>query len=149
MKGLHSILRSRSLINPVHLKKLKIVARPKKIIIYDDDTDLLEVCSLILEAKNFDVVTKDKCTEILGDIKEHSPDVILMDNWIPDIGGVKATQLVKDSDHFRHIPVIFFSANNNVNELAVEAGADYFLQKPFDISELENIVLNATKGISS
>ena len=121
----------------------------KKIIIYDDDTDLLEVCSLILEAKNFDVVTKEKCTEILNDIKEHQPDVILMDNWIPDIGGVKATRLVKDSDKFRHIPIIFFSANNNVNELAIEAGADYFLQKPFDISELETIVVNASKGISS
>ena len=121
----------------------------KKIIIYDDDTDLLEVCSLILEAKNFDVITKDKCTEILDDIMEHKPDVILMDNWIPDIGGVKATRLVKDSDIFRHIPIIFFSANNNVNELAVEAGADYFLQKPFDISELENIVVNAAGGISS
>jgi len=121
----------------------------KKVIIYDDDSDLLEVCSMILEAKNFAVVTKDKCTEILSDIQEHHPDVILMDNWIPDIGGVKATRLVKDSVSFRHIPVIFFSANNNVNELAVEAGADYFLQKPFDISELENIVVNAASGISS
>ena len=87
----------------------------KKVIIYDDDSDLLEVCSMILEAKNFAVVTKDKCTEILSDIQEHNPDVILMDNWIPDIGGVKATRLVKDSVRFRHIPVIFFSANNNVN----------------------------------
>ena len=121
----------------------------KKVIIYDDDSDLLEVCSMILEAKNFAVVTKDKCTEILSDIQEHNPDVILMDNWIPDIGGVKATRLVKNSVSFRHIPVIFFSANNNVNELAVEAGADYFLQKPFDISELENIVVNAAGGISS
>jgi DNA-binding response OmpR family regulator len=121
----------------------------KKIIIYDDDSDLLEVCSMILEAKNFAVVTKDKCTEILSDIQEHNPDVILMDNWIPDIGGVKATRLVKESVSFRHIPVIFFSANNNVNELAVEAGADYFLQKPFDITELENIVVNAASRISS
>jgi DNA-binding response OmpR family regulator len=121
----------------------------KKVIIYDDDSDLLEVCSMILEAKDFAVVTKDKCTEILSDIQEHNPDVILMDNWIPDIGGVKATRLVKDSVSFRHIPVIFFSANNNVNELAIEAGADYFLQKPFDISELENIVVNAASGISS
>ena len=92
------------------------------------------------------MVTKDRCTAILTDIQEHSPDVILMDNWIPDIGGVKATRLVKDSGNFSHIPVIFFSANNNVNELAVEAGADFFLQKPFDITELETIVLNAANG---
>ncbi|PZR28502.1 MAG: response regulator [Citrobacter freundii] len=114
----------------------------KKIIIYDDDMDLLEVCSLILTAKNFEVVIKDKCTEILEDIAANKPDVILMDNWIPDIGGVKATRLVKNSE-FAHIPVIFFTANNNVTELAAEAGADYSLQKPFDISELETIVTAA------
>lgn len=115
----------------------------KKIIIYDDDTDLLEVCSLILTAKNFDVVIKDKCTEIISDIQQHQPDVILMDNWIPDIGGIKATRLVKESAEYRHIPVIFFTANNNVDELTAEAGADYSLQKPFDINELESLVTNA------
>lgn len=115
----------------------------KKVIIYDDDRDLLEVCALILAAKDFDVVLKDKCTAIMEDIKDHRPDVILMDNWIPDIGGVKATRLVKGSHEYKHIPVIFFTANNNVKELAEEAGADYSLQKPFDISELEDIVCYA------
>lgn len=118
---------------------------PKKIIIYDDDADLLEVCSLILKAKDFDVVVRERCTEIIQDIETHNPDVILMDNWIPDIGGVKATRLVKSSDRFRHIPVIFFTANNNVQELREEAGADYSLQKPFDIAELEQLVINAVK----
>ncbi len=115
----------------------------KKVLIFDDDTDLLEVCSLILTAKNFEVIIKDRCTEIINDVLAHNPDVILMDNWIPDIGGVKATRLVKDSAELRHIPVIFFSANNNVTELAAEAGADFALQKPFDITELEEMVANA------
>jgi DNA-binding response OmpR family regulator len=120
----------------------------KKVLIYDDDTDLLEVCALILTAKNFEVIIKDKCTEIVNDILTHNPDVILMDNWIPDIGGIKATRLVKDSAKLRHIPVIFFSANNNVSQLAAEAGADYSLQKPFDITELEQIVANAVNKVS-
>jgi two-component system cell cycle response regulator DivK len=118
----------------------------KRVMIFDDDTDLLEVCSLILTAKNFEVIIKDKCTEIVNDVLQHSPDVILMDNWIPDIGGVKATRLVKESAHLKHIPVIFFSANNNVSELAAEAGADYSLQKPFDITELEELVAAAILG---
>jgi DNA-binding response OmpR family regulator len=120
----------------------------KKVLIYDDDTDLLEVCALILTAKNFEVIVKDKCTEIVNDILTHNPDVILMDNWIPDIGGVKATRLVKDSAKLRHIPVIFFSANNNISQLASEAGADYCLQKPFDITALEQIVANAVNKVS-
>lgn len=115
----------------------------KKVLIYDDDTDLLEVCSLILTARNFDVVVREKCTEIIHDVGQYDPDVIIMDNWIPDIGGVKATQLVKNSEKYRHIPVIFFTANSNVSELAAEAGADYWLQKPFDISQLEEMVNTA------
>ena len=115
----------------------------KKVIIYDDDADLLEVCSLILKARNFEVIIKEKCTEIIQDIRDHRPDVILMDNWIPDIGGVQATRLVKNSPEFSNIPVIFFTANNNVSELAAEAGADYSLQKPFELTELESIVESA------
>lgn len=118
----------------------------KKVMIFDDDTDLLEVCSLILTNKNFEVILKDRCSEILKDVGAHLPDVILMDNWIPDIGGVKATQLLKSDPQYARIPVIFFSANNNVGELAAEAGADYSLQKPFDITDLENMVSKAATG---
>ena len=118
----------------------------KKVMIYDDDADLLEVCSLILQSKNFEVVTKDTCSAILNDLDKHRPDVVLMDNWIPDIGGIKATRLIKESQKFNHIPVIFFSANNDVSEIALQAGADYSLQKPFDILELESIVLKAVKA---
>ena len=116
-----------------------------RVIIYDDDADLLEVCSLILASRNFEVITKDKCTELLADLEQHQPGVVLMDNWIPDVGGVKATQIIKESKEFKHIPVIFFSANNNVSELAREAGADFCLHKPFDIADLENIVADAIK----
>lgn len=121
----------------------------KKVLIYDDDTDLLEVCSLILQSKNFEVITKDKCTGLLDDLDIYQPDVILMDNWIPDQGGIKATHLIKASEKFNHIPVIFFSANNDVREMAIEAGAEYSLQKPFDITELENIVVNAVNTVHS
>ena len=116
-----------------------------RVIIYDDDADLLEVCSLILASRNFEVITKDKCTELLADLEQHQPGVVLMDNWIPDVGGVIATQIIKESKEFKHIPVIFFSANNNVSELAREAGADFCLHKPFDIADLENIVANAIR----
>jgi CheY-like chemotaxis protein len=66
-----------------------------------------------------------------------------MDNWIPDAGGVLATRQIKDDLILKSIPVIFFSANDHVQELAAEAGAEFFLQKPFDIDELENVVSKA------
>jgi two-component system cell cycle response regulator DivK len=68
-----------------------------------------------------------------------------MDNWIPGIGGVTATQLIKNDQRTQAIPVIFFSANNNIEGLAKEARADYYLKKPFDITELAAMVENAAK----
>ncbi len=111
--------------------------------IFDDDTDLLEVCTIVLRSKQFEVVGRNRCTDIIEQVSAYQPDVILMDNWIPEIGGVKATQLLKQEARWRHIPVIFFSANSNVDELAAEAGAEMYLQKPFEIDDLENTVTRA------
>jgi len=66
-----------------------------------------------------------------------------MDNWIPDEGGVKATRQIKNDFTLRSIPVIFFSANDRVQELAAEAGAEFYLQKPFEIEELDTALSKA------
>ncbi|HZK65402.1 MAG TPA: response regulator [Puia sp.] len=117
-----------------------------KIMIFDDDTDLLEVCSIVLKSKDYEVGSYNRCNEIIQDVELFAPDIILMDNWIPDTGGVKATQLIKQHNDLKKIPVIFFSANNKVQELAAEAGAEFFLQKPFEIDELESIVSKAIRA---
>lgn len=115
----------------------------ERILIYDDDADILEVCATILRMKDYDVLCRDNCKEILEDIEVYDPHVILMDNWLPDIGGVKSVQLIKSTPRFKNIPVIFFSANSYVEELAKEAGADYMLKKPFDLSELQQAIATA------
>ena len=114
-----------------------------RVMIFDDDTDLLEVCSIVLRSKNYIVNGFNKCNDILHEVSTFSPNVILMDNWIPDAGGVKATQMIKNDLLLNSIPVIFFSANDRVKDLAVEAGAEFFLQKPFEIEELENVISKA------
>ena len=114
-----------------------------KVLIFDDDTDILELCSIILGSKGFVTIVKPDSKRVIEEVIEATPDVILMDNWIPGIGGVKATQLIKNHPDTGTIPVIFFSANNNIEGLAKEAQADYYLKKPFDIIELAAIVKNA------
>ncbi|MNV83979.1 CAI-1 autoinducer sensor kinase/phosphatase CqsS [compost metagenome] len=61
-----------------------------------------------------------------------------MDNWIPKIGGVEATRLLKNHPLYRNIPVIYLSANTDIETLAQQAGADSYLAKPFDLEDLEN-----------
>ena len=111
-----------------------------RILVYDDDADILEVCATILRMKGYEVMCRDNCKTLLVDIDAYNPNVILMDNWLPDIGGVKAVQLIKSTPETKNIPVIFFSANSHVEELAKEAGADFMLKKPFDLSELQQVI---------
>ncbi|MDB5202330.1 MAG: response regulator receiver protein [Ferruginibacter sp.] len=114
-----------------------------KVLIYDDDADILEVCSAILRIQGHEVDVRDNCRTLLEDIETYKPEVIMMDNWLPDIGGVKAIQLIKEQEKFVTTPVIFFSANSHVEELAKEAGADFVLKKPFDMAALQKIVVQA------
>jgi two-component system cell cycle response regulator DivK len=116
---------------------------PGRIMIFDDDTDLIALCSIVLKSKNYEVRGFGKCTDILKEVLHFSPQVILMDNRIPGTGGVKATREIKNDLRYKSIPVIFFSASERVQELAAEAGAEFYLQKPFDIGELETVVSKA------
>jgi CheY-like chemotaxis protein len=112
----------------------------KRVLILDDDIDILQICTIVLKKKGFDVQTLNNSSQVVNHVRSYQPDVILMDNWIPGPGGIEATRLLKQEPDTQDIPVIFFSANSNVTQLAREARADYFLQKPFDITELEGIV---------
>jgi CheY-like chemotaxis protein len=122
----------------------------KRVLILDDDPDILQICSIVLKKKGFDVSTHNTSNQVVDQVRIYQPDVILMDNWIPGPGGIEATRALKLSPETHDIPVIFFSANSNVTQLAREAQADYFLQKPFDITELEAIVQMAiNQGVST
>ncbi len=122
----------------------------KRVLILDDDLDILQICTIVLKKKGFDVQTLTNSNQVVSQVQNYHPDVILMDNWIPGPGGIEATRLLKGDPDTHNIPVIFFSANSNVTQLAHEARADYFLQKPFDITELEGIVQMAiTQGLTA
>jgi two-component system alkaline phosphatase synthesis response regulator PhoP len=112
----------------------------KKVFIFDDNVDILELCTLILEDAGYEIKTSHTSNEIVEQVSAYMPDIIFMDNWLPDIGGIEATQTLKKHQDLKHIPVIYFSANNDVSLLAQKAGADNYLSKPFDIHTLEEIV---------
>jgi CheY-like chemotaxis protein len=112
----------------------------KKILIFDDDTIILEVITIIFEENGYQVEISETSHDILDKVAEFKPDVILMDNWIPKIGGVEATKLLKAHDEFKSIPVIYVTANNDIVRLAEEAQADDYVAKPFNLDDLENKV---------
>jgi len=120
-----------------------MAGKEKKIIIFDDDEDILAICSYILEEDGWQVTAFPDCNNLIDHISTIKPDVILMDNWIPDEGGIVATQLIKATKSLQHIPVVYFSANSDIETLAATAKADMYLPKPFDLDKLKEILTKA------
>ena len=112
----------------------------KKIVIFDDDEDILSICSFILEEQGWKVYAYTDCNQITEKISAVLPDIIIMDNWIPDDGGIIATQILKKNEQLQDIPVIYFSANSDIELLASHAGAETYLAKPFDLEDLERVI---------
>lgn len=112
----------------------------KKILIFDDDTVILEVITIIFEEGGYEVEISETSHDIIDKVSAFRPDIILMDNWIPNIGGVEATRLLKSHEEFSKIPVIYVTANNDIAALAASAKADDYVAKPFNLEDLEEKV---------
>ncbi|HTN36983.1 MAG TPA: response regulator [Arachidicoccus sp.] len=110
------------------------------ILIYEDDRELLELCRIILSKPGRKIETFNRCENILEDVRQYQPDLILMDLWIPEIGGEKAISLVKEVPENDHIAVILFSANTEIAEICSNLGADDYLKKPFDLANFRKTV---------
>ncbi|MCD2422161.1 response regulator [Niabella pedocola] len=112
----------------------------KTILVFDDDVNILDIFKIVLEGSGYRVALSQTSDNIIEKTKEVNPDVIIMDNWIPGMGGLKATLLLKEHPDCKQIPVIYCSANREVRLLAEQANAQAFLAKPFDLEDLENMV---------
>lgn len=117
-----------------------MVVNAKKVFVFDDNRDILDLCTYILEDAGYEIKTSESSNNIEEQVMAFMPDIIFMDNWLPDLGGIEATKALKKNLTLQHIPVIYFSANNDISALATQAGADSYLAKPFDIDALEDIV---------
>jgi len=112
------------------------------IILVDDDPDHLLVCKLIFERRNFRVHTLNgfnTTDELIDQIKDLDPHLIFMDHEMPGIRGDAAIKALKAAPGTSHIPIIYFSATHDIEELARHAGADAFIQKPFLIESLVSL----------
>ncbi|WP_188933135.1 response regulator [Puia dinghuensis] len=118
----------------------------KRVLIFDDDADILHVCTIVLETSGFEVATQNNCHDIVKKVADCRPDVILLDNKIPPTGGIVASQELKASIDYRGLPIVFFSANQDIARLAGEAGADFYIEKPFDLDHLVMMLRRACAG---
>ena len=107
-----------------------------KILIVDDDKDILEVVKLLLTTHDYIVQTIFDPEETLEQIRTFNPDVILLDVNIGQHDGREICKQLKSETTIKHIPVILFSAMPGLEEAYPECEATDFIEKPFDAFEL-------------
>jgi two-component system sensor histidine kinase/response regulator len=110
----------------------------KRILIVDDDPRNIRLLRGILFSEPYDLVIAQSGTEALQIIDSHPPDLVLLDIMMPSMNGFEVCKHIKGSPRLRIIPVVIVTALSDVSDRieAMRAGADDFLNKPVDATEL-------------
>jgi DNA-binding response OmpR family regulator len=108
----------------------------KKILILDDDLDILAVMQLLFKTKGFDVVALSRWEEVYEKVDSFKPHLILLDVLLSGNDGRDICRDLKHKQSTRNIPIVMFSANPSAADNIHEYGADDFIHKPFEVNDL-------------
>jgi CheY-like chemotaxis protein len=109
-----------------------------KILIVDDETINLDFFDVTLSKLGFTVEKAEDGVRALEKVKKFFPDIILLDNVMPNMSGWEVTKILKSDPKFKDIPIVMFSALDDVKDKVegFELGVDDYITKPFNFSEV-------------
>lgn len=109
----------------------------RKILIVEDDLDIIDVLRITLEDK-FEVIEAHNGIKAINIVYEQIPDLIILDITLPEMNGYQVCRLLKEDEIYRHIPIIILTSKSQKRDRfwGIEAGADKYITKPFDIDEV-------------
>lgn len=110
----------------------------KKILIIEDEKDLVDALTLRLQANGYDCIAAYDGSEGLMKAKKEKPDLIILDLMLPKIDGFKVCGLLKFDEKYKNIPIIMLTARAQESdiELGREVCANAYIIKPFDAKVL-------------
>jgi len=110
----------------------------KKILIVDDEQDIVESLKFVLETSDYTCYTADNGEDGLRLAKELIPDLIILDVMMPKINGYKISRLLKYDNKYKNIPILMVTARTQEEDKLIgeETGADEYITKPFELDEV-------------
>ncbi|MDN3588312.1 response regulator [Pedobacter aquatilis] len=119
----------------------------KRIHILEDDQEIRNVIEILLKEEGFELQLSSTFSELKKNIQDAMPDLFLLDVMLPDGNGAEICEDLKTDIFTKHIPIIVMSAQNNSEQKAIDAFADDYISKPFDIYDvLERINIQINKA---
>ena len=107
----------------------------KKVLIVDDEADIIEILQFVLEAQGYECITALDGEEGLKLAREISPDLIILDVMMPKMNGYKICRLLKFDEKYKNIPILMVTARaqDKDKEIGEETGANEYITKPFQV----------------
>ncbi len=108
----------------------------KSILVIEDDPDIGIMIKTILEYNHYSVELIERGEEVEKVANNTLPHLIIMDMLLSGVNGTDICYRLKKENTTSHIPIIMFSAHPNAEKICMDAGAEDFIAKPFDMNEL-------------
>ena len=107
----------------------------KKILIVDDEQDIVESLKFVLETEGYECFTAFNGEDGLKSAKELAPDLIILDIMMPKMNGYKISRLLKFDKKYKDIPIIMLTARSQEEDKLIgeETGANEYITKPFEL----------------
>lgn len=124
------------LIKHFHIQTFIKKKQMKHILVVDDNEDILHMLKAMLQMKGYKVSLQTSALEIENELLNTNPDMIIMDMLLSGTDGREVCKTLKQKQEFAKIPLLMISAHPSARHDCLTAGADFFLEKPFDMNEL-------------
>ena len=112
---------------------------PKRILVIEDEMDVLKMTVFRLKKAGYDVLTADDGKKGLDTVEQERPDFIFLDLNLPVMDGYEVCRELKKDEELKKIPVVILSASSDgIKEKSIEIGADDYIIKPYEPQELLN-----------
>ncbi|WP_194852431.1 response regulator [Nonlabens antarcticus] len=118
-----------------------------KILIVEDSENILEMLELMFEIQGWESAKLKNLNDFVDHVASIAPDIILMDMLLSGANGCDACRTLKSDDAYKEIPIIMMSAHPEARTETTNAGADFFLDKPFEINDLISKIETAIEMI--
>jgi two-component system, OmpR family, alkaline phosphatase synthesis response regulator PhoP len=120
----------------------------KKILIVDDEPNLVKLCEIRLKASGYEVVTAHDGQEALDKVKQEMPDLIILDHMMPKLDGFEVCRLLKSDEvyeAYKDIPIVMLTASGQAQEIVtgLQKGVAAYITKPFK----SDVLLGIIKGL--
>lgn len=111
--------------------------KAKRILVIDDDEDILAILNIVFQEEGYEIVLSNT-GEAAFELQLIHPDLILLDVRISGFfkSGADICRELKSNEKTRNIPVLLLSAEDDLADIASGCGADYFISKPFDVFDI-------------